>query len=569
MVKIRSELQVLLAIFILASFLRIYLLDKNPPSLFLDEVDAGYQAYSVLKTGKDYNGNFLPIHFQSFADYRTPLYIYSMVPTIAIFGLNEWGVRLPAAIFGILSVVALYYFARELALETKTSLAAAFLLAISPWHIHYSRAAFEVSLMLLFLILGFTFFLKGLKKNVNLFLAIFFLMLSFYTYSTTKLFLPLMGLMVLVLYFKEVKKLQIRLKIYLAIMAIVLIMPLGLDTIAGKAGFRFSYTSIFADPTIPQQIDRDRNVDDDTVEERTLGQSASVFSTITHNKLESHLHTFLNNYLSAFSSEFLFLKGDLNGRHSVGRMGQLYSIEVITLIVGLIALTKIKQKKTKIFLLGWLVLAPISSALTADGANHATRLILMLVPLIILSALGFVKIFESLNKQRSFARATLALFISFFALNIFSYLHQYYIHFPNEQSKMWHYGFKQVILKAQLIESSFDKIYLTPSVEPPLLFVLFWNKVDPIFYQTHRIEKVTLGNGEVIDKIGKYYFIKVDSAKVLSEKLYEDIDEKTLLISTFSDIPVDLRVKELPGFKKVEVIEYLNDDIGFYFMFRS
>ena len=98
----------LLVILAVAMFLRLYKISQVPVSLFGDELDVGYQAYSILKTGKDYYGNPWPIHFQSLAEYRTPLYLYSAVPTVAAFGISPLGVRLPAVLFGILSIWILY-----------------------------------------------------------------------------------------------------------------------------------------------------------------------------------------------------------------------------------------------------------------------------------------------------------------------------------------------------------------------------------------------------------------------------------------------------------------------------
>src|SRR4030043_1754667 len=103
----KKKILVLLAVVVLASFLRLWKLDRVPVSLFGDELEVGYQAYSILKTGRDYSGNFMPIHFQSLAEWRTPLYLYSAVPAVAVFGITPWGVRLPAAIFGILGVLAI------------------------------------------------------------------------------------------------------------------------------------------------------------------------------------------------------------------------------------------------------------------------------------------------------------------------------------------------------------------------------------------------------------------------------------------------------------------------------
>src|SRR3989338_9212559 len=104
----------LLVILLVASLLRLWRIDQVPVSLFGDELDVGYQAYSILKTGKDYSGNSWPLHFHSLAEWRTPLYLYSSVPTVALFGISPLGVRLPAALFGVLSIWVMFLLVRQL-----------------------------------------------------------------------------------------------------------------------------------------------------------------------------------------------------------------------------------------------------------------------------------------------------------------------------------------------------------------------------------------------------------------------------------------------------------------------
>src|SRR3990167_850869 len=109
MYRFKSKSKILLGfIFILAILLRFIWLDKIPTSLYSDEADQGYNAYSIMKTGKDEHGVFLPVSLRSFGDWKPPLPSYLMIPTIAVFGLNAWGVRLTTAILGILSLVLAY-----------------------------------------------------------------------------------------------------------------------------------------------------------------------------------------------------------------------------------------------------------------------------------------------------------------------------------------------------------------------------------------------------------------------------------------------------------------------------
>ena len=165
----------------LAIFLRFYQLGVNPPSLDWDETSIGYNAYSILHTGKDEYGNRLPLSFRSFDDYKPPILIYLTVPSVAIFGLTELAVRLPAAVFGVIGVIAVYFLVKELLQsksgkktitpEVQQSIAflALIFLAISPWHLQFSRAAFEGNIGLTFLLLALIFFLKRGRRHITIF----------------------------------------------------------------------------------------------------------------------------------------------------------------------------------------------------------------------------------------------------------------------------------------------------------------------------------------------------------------------------------------------------------------
>src|SRR3990167_1719234 len=104
----------LLAIVILAAVLRFWQLGQNPPSLDWDEAAHGYNAYSILKTGRDEYGYKFPLYFRSFDDYKPPIYTYLVVPSIAIFGLNDFAVRFPSALIGVFAIMFTYFLVKEL-----------------------------------------------------------------------------------------------------------------------------------------------------------------------------------------------------------------------------------------------------------------------------------------------------------------------------------------------------------------------------------------------------------------------------------------------------------------------
>ena len=60
----------LIIIVILAACLRLVALAWNPASLNWDEVSHGYNAYSILMTGKDEWGQLFPLtNFRAYGDY--------------------------------------------------------------------------------------------------------------------------------------------------------------------------------------------------------------------------------------------------------------------------------------------------------------------------------------------------------------------------------------------------------------------------------------------------------------------------------------------------------------------
>lgn len=185
---------IIIIIFLIGLFLRTYALSSIPVGLHGDEVSIGYNAYSLLKTARDQDGNFLPLSFDQFGNFRAAGYQYVAVPFVALLDLNALSVRLPAAIFGSLTIIVLYFFLAELFQNETISLIGSFLLAILPWHINISRATSEAVISTFFVLLGMHILYKALqKKNFSFTLFLFsFLSLftSFFFYHASGFFVP-------------------------------------------------------------------------------------------------------------------------------------------------------------------------------------------------------------------------------------------------------------------------------------------------------------------------------------------------------------------------------------------
>src|SRR3989304_4031003 len=224
------------AVFLLACFLRFYHLGSYP-ALNADEAAIGYNAYSLIQTGRDEHGNFWPIHFQSFNDYKPGFYFYLVVPFVKMLGLNEWAVRIPGAALGVGTVIVLYLLVRELFKSEKLALASALFLSISPWHIHFSRGGWEVNVATFFITLGLWLFLKALKNPRYYLLSTLSFVLSLYTYHATRVVVPPLVIGLGFVYRKEIRP-NIKSFIISGIAALILLSPLGFDIARGGVGSR-------------------------------------------------------------------------------------------------------------------------------------------------------------------------------------------------------------------------------------------------------------------------------------------------------------------------------------------
>src|ERR1700722_14993598 len=167
--------------------LRVSRLDKMPPALAQDEACDGYDAYSILKPGRDHHGNFMPIVMQGFNDYRMPLFQYSLVPMVWMLGLQTEVVGLGAAIWGIIDLIAITC-AAGLMLGWEGAAAAAILGALMPWHLELSRYGIETTAASATVSIAMASFLMWVRDRRNswLFLSSLSFGLSLYTYAVTK-----------------------------------------------------------------------------------------------------------------------------------------------------------------------------------------------------------------------------------------------------------------------------------------------------------------------------------------------------------------------------------------------
>lgn len=468
---------------ILSFFLRIYKFDKVPPGLDWDEAALGFNAYSILKTGKDEYGQFLPLSFRSFGDYKAPLFIYLLVPFVKIFGRTTFALRFPSALFGSLTVLSTYFLTKELLrksnIRNQLSLISSFLLSISPWHLQFSRVAFEPNIALFFVVLGVFFFLKGIrKKSFLLVVASVLFALSLFTYHSTKIFTPLLFLTLILIFRKEILKIKKKF-IFSLIVFILISLPVFLSFLDG-GGSRLEAAGIFGRFSTIEEIGRLREED----------QARPFWLTrILHNRPVVLAKQILESYFRHFSPEFWFTGLETNWRVSLPFQGQIYLWEAPFFLLGIYYLFLNFDKRANKFLLAWLFLSPLPASI-GQLTPHALRMLLVLPVPQITSALGLVIFFTWLKKYPGFKTLAvrILLFFSFLFFTGF-YFYNYYVHFPYESGVDWQEGHQEMVEFVRGYEDQVEKIIVTDYYMQPYIFFLWFGKIEPEFYQKKGLEK--------------------------------------------------------------------------------
>ncbi|HVM96258.1 MAG TPA: glycosyltransferase family 39 protein, partial [Candidatus Acidoferrales bacterium] len=173
-----------------ATILRLYDLKNVPGGFFCDEAAFGYNGYAIGKSGYDENGRFLPLLVWSFGGYKNTVYIYTTALTTRLFGTDEFTTRLPAALYGIASIGALYALGSAL-FNPWVGLFAAIFLTVAPWHLHFSRIAFEMTPFAFLFTLGAYYLVRFVQGRRTLVPAFFLCALCPYDYAISTVFVPL------------------------------------------------------------------------------------------------------------------------------------------------------------------------------------------------------------------------------------------------------------------------------------------------------------------------------------------------------------------------------------------
>ena len=430
------------AILLLALLLRVLFLGTIPNGFFTDEASNAYDAYSILHTSRDQYGEFLPWYFKSANDYREGLYMYLMVPFIKIFGLTPFGARITSAIIGTITVLVVYYLAKEI-FNQKVGLLSALFLAILPWHVHFSRITFRAILVPCLFCLSLLFFIKSFKRPQWLILSGFLFSISIYTYNSARVFIPLFLLAVAIIYWEHLWKNRSY-------------------TLLGLLAFLVIFIPQLLYHLSPEGMAR----------ANTVG-------------IQTDINKIVSDYFSYFSLKFLFIEGDPIPRHKIGGMGELYGFQLPLLIFGIVRLI-ISKNPHRWLLLVWLILYPIPAAFISP--DSAVRTLVGTPLFAILSGYAIAEILNFCQGAwRKWVGFALILII---AANFVIYCQRYVVEYPRWHPDVWLSTLGDTIRYADQTPSECIIYSSNAYGEYAYIMIPFFTKMSPEKYQQLGVDVV-------------------------------------------------------------------------------
>lgn len=519
----------LIIIFIVSFFIRFYKVGEYPPLLW-DEAAIGYNAYSIIETGKDEYGKTLPIIFKSFGDYKPGFYIYLAIPFIKLFGLTATATRLPSVLIGSLLPILIYFLIKEINQKAhKTAIIAAILTVFNPYSIHFSRGAWETNILTFELVLASYFFFKYINKKINkyLFFSAFTFGLTLFTYQAGKM----ISLFLIIILFlinlsivnkKNIKVLFLNFVLPLFIFSIPIIYGLFFSSNAN----RLKVVSLFSYPRSEEESNVIKN------------ESNQLDYDLFHNHIVFFGRNFLLRYFNHFSPKFLAFEGDWQSpRHSAPYIGVILYPSLLFLVIGIFfALSRPKIDKITWFFFFWLIVAPIPAALTRDTIQ-AVRSMSFSIPLIYFTSMG---IYITINKYKNIF--IYSLIIGAYLVSFIYYTDLYLNHMIKKSPDDFLYGYQQSMEYLIKNQNKYNQIVMSDFYGQAYIYYLFYSKYPPQLYQQQaKLTENSSGDTGRVEKIDNIKFTTPDYNTIKNQPNTLAIFNYNEIYRQFIDKSVDFK----------------------------
>jgi 4-amino-4-deoxy-L-arabinose transferase-like glycosyltransferase len=494
---------VLLLVLLTGFFLRIVNINHNPARLTHDEMSIGYNAYSVLKTGQDEWSRGFPLDFEAFGDHKLPGAIYTVIPSIAIFGLNTLGLKLPSILAGTLLIYLVYKLVLILLEDKNTALFGSILVAASPWTIHFSRMMLESNLALTIFTAGVYFSVLAIKKKKTIFYVLAGLLFgaSFYFYIAYRL-ISLLVLALVIIYGLITQRIENKKHALIGLASLILILLPLLPALFSQGGTaRFQQVSFLNDTGVKSKVQEMHNYCF-----MNLADKAPVASKICRKVLNKPLWllmTFLDQYSQLILPTFIFVTGEPLKYLSNPDFGQFFIILMPLYFLGMLRLTK-SNSLIKTIIIGLFLIAPLPSALT--GEPQIVRASAFILPLILIMTLGWSLMMKQVQSQVVRKRVKimlLSIYLVWFSAYI---LNDHFVYAPQAAEQYYELP-QEAITQMDQLKSNYDFVYIDDQFPDAHIALAFFQQIDPQWYQ----QKIVRPNPDEVGfshptHLGRYRF---------------------------------------------------------------
>lgn len=512
--------RILFFIFLLALFLRLYKLGSLPAGFHADEVRVGWNAYSIYKTGLDDRGNRLALYYNTFGDYRPTGIFYLTIPSVAIFGINEFAVRFPSSFLGALTVFPIYYFVLQISKDKKIALSSSLVLALSIWHISVSRATSEVVISMFFALYGLFFFVKAInqKQKKYTYYSTGLLLVSYLFYHSVRILAPIFLLILIIYYWKKLTSVHLTKQAFHSL--IILTSVTAILSLSSNATARLSQVSVF-------------------------NNSADKFNSLV---LE---------YSKYFSINF-FLDHDTKPiRYSTPDTGLITYSGFALLLIGIFIAVKYKYSKLPLYLL---LASVIPAALTNEDSPNLHRSLFMIafIPILISYAIDYLK------KGNTWKKLFLSFLTIFFIFSFINFGRSY----KNADIKIatWrNYSAKQMVLLLNELHSNYDQAIVTNDPDDPYPWFAFYNHKNPNEFNQYAIKR----------SYGPWQYQNITfsqsecpSRDIFPDRLHDPLEKNVLVIDGFK-CPVESKIKDGMQAKVLLQLKNPDDTVAYTFWVKE
>ncbi len=521
----KKEHVLLVIIVILGFALRVWQLGNIPSILNRDEAALAYNALLLQHTGKDEWGRSWPVVLQSFGDDKLIGYPLMLIPFFALFGYQDWVVKLPSVFAGTFLVLLTYVFIRRvLMFEKKFALVGALFIAIEPVFFFYSRIAFEANVALFFTVAGL-FFLFSDPMRVFGFrlsrfscdvLAILSFFLAIFIYNTPLILLPFIAASLLFL--REIKKWKKWLPV---ILGIIVVFGIGMFTLLSVSKQKSGITIFTDESTWKQSVDyRDQF---HGITQKLLGNKAIFFGQII-----------LQHYAVSFSPYFLVIVGGWHPWHKLPGFGHfgwtVYMLGWLGILLAVLSVLQTVRKKQKIntittTLLFLLVCSLVPSVITVDSP-HATRSLLFLFFWVLFAVIGLQQISE-VRQLKKIQKYLLPALVFLAAFESIFYFDAYFKKYGQESWQILKGGYGPMIQSTERDAGSYKAAVIDDGGFQYILTAWYLQMSPSEFFSTinrHLPDKIGLTYGY---KVGRYRFVKSMNDRVGEEKIVVHWSDET------------------------------------------